>query len=69
MSVTEMTALNMGWAHVVDKMGFRQEVAHFLDCVRTRAIPRTSGAEAVRTQALMDRLLQAMGLPLADKPA
>jgi len=69
MSVTEMTALYMGWAHVVDKMGFRQEVAHFLDCVRTRATPRTSGAEAVRTQALMDRLLQAMGLPLGEKDA
>ena len=67
--VTEMTPIHMGWAHVVDKMGFRQEVAHFLDCVRTRATPRTSGAEAVRTQALMDRLLQAMGLPLGEKDA
>ena len=34
----------------------------------TRAEPRTSGADAVRTQALMDRLLQAMGLPLEDRP-
>jgi virulence factor len=69
MAVAEMTAQHMGWAHVVDKMGFRQEVRHFLDCVRTRSAPRTSGAEAARTQALMDRLLQAMGLPLGDQPA
>jgi virulence factor len=70
MAVTEMTAQHMGWAQVVDKMGFRQEIAHFLDCVRTRATPRTSGVEAARTQALMDRLLQAMGLPLGeDRPA
>jgi len=58
----------MGWAHVADKMGFRQELEHFALCVRTRAESRTSGADAVRTQALMDRLLGAMGLPLEDRP-
>ena len=67
--VTEMTPIHMGWAHVADKLGFRQELEHFVECVRTRAEPRTSGADAVRTQALMDRLLQAMGLPLEDQPA
>jgi virulence factor len=61
--VTEMTSLHMGWAQVVDKMGFRPELAHFVECVRTRRPPRTSGADATRTQALMDRLLDAMGLP------
>jgi len=66
--VTEMTPINMGWAHVVDKLGFRQELEHFVECVGTRAEPRTSGADAVRTQGLMDRLLQAMGLPLEDQP-
>ena len=66
--VTEMTPRHMGWAHVADKMGFRQELEHFVECVRTRAEPRTSGADAMRTQALMDRLLQAMGLPLEDQP-
>lgn len=65
--VSEMTALHMGWAHVADKMGFRQEVEHFFECVRTRQEPRTSAAEAVRTQALMDRLLKALGLPLSGK--
>jgi virulence factor len=65
--VTEMTPRHMGWAHVADKMGFRQELEHFVECVRTRAEPRTSGADAVRTQALMDRLLQAMGLPVQDR--
>jgi virulence factor len=66
--VTEMTPRHMGWAHVADKMGFRQELEHFVECVRTRAEPRTSGADAMRSQALMDRLLQAMGLPLEDRP-
>jgi virulence factor len=65
--VTDMTAVHLGWAHVADKMGFRQELDHFFDCVRRRAEPRTSGADAVRTQALMDRLLGAMGLPTDDK--
>ena len=66
--VTEMTPIHMGWAHVADKLGFRQELEHFVACVQTRAEPRTSGADAVRTQALMDRLLQTMGLPLEDRP-
>ena len=66
--VTEMTPAHMGWAHVADKLGFRQELEHFVECVRARAEPRTSGADAVRTQALMDRLLETMGLPLEDRP-
>jgi virulence factor len=65
--VTEMTPRHMGWAHVADKMGFRPELEHFAVCVRTRAEPRTSGADAMRTQALMDRLLGVMGLPLEDR--
>jgi virulence factor len=65
--VTEMTSVHMGWAHVADKMGFRPELAHFVDCVRTRREPRTSGADAMRTQALMDRLLEAIGLPTRGK--
>ena len=56
----------MGW---VGKMGLRPEVCHFFECVRTRQTPTTSGPEAVRTQALMDRLLLAMGLPLAGREA
>lgn len=65
--VSDMTSLHMGWAHVSDKMGFRHELEHFFECVRTRGEPRTSGADAIRTQALMDRLLVAMGLPTGDK--
>lgn len=67
-TVTEMTARHMGWAHVADTLGFRAELMHFFDCVRTRATPLTSGAEALRTQALMDRILAAMGLPVEDRP-
>jgi len=64
-----MTPVHMGWAHVADRLGFRQEREHFVECVRARAEPRTSGADAaVRTPALMGRLLETMGLPLEDRP-
>jgi hypothetical protein len=62
----------LGWgvafSRRFDEKLLRWELEHFVECVGTRAEPRTSGADAVRTQALMDRLLQAMGLPLEDQP-
>ena len=39
--VTEMTPIYMGWVHVAEKLGFRQELEHFVECLRTRAEPRT----------------------------
>jgi virulence factor len=61
--LTEMTPQAMGWAAVADKMGFRQEVEHFLECVRARSEPRTSGQAVLGTHRLMHELLVAAGLP------
>ncbi len=62
-TVVNMTPLAMGWAEVRHKMGFQGEVDHFLECVRTRQTPRTSGADALLTHELMDQILRQAGLP------
>ena len=41
--------------------GFAGEVAHFLDCVRSGAVPRNNAADNVATMALCDRILDAVG--------
>ncbi len=41
--------------------GFHDQVAHFLDCVRTRAQPETTAWEALKTQELVEDLLSASG--------
>lgn len=60
---TVMTPLAMGWARLEDKMGFKQEVEHFIDCVRTGQQPLSNGADAVRTHELVDAILRKAGLP------
>jgi virulence factor len=64
---TEMRPRAYGWAEVNRTMGFGPEVTHFIDCVRHRQQPRTSGRDALRTQELVDEILRAAGLPLEDK--
>jgi hypothetical protein len=56
-----------GGAHVAATMGFRPKLEHVAPCDRTRPAPRTSGADAVRTPAVTDRLLGALGRPLEDE--
>lgn len=58
-----MTPLRMGWATVQEKMGFEQEIIHFLRCVETREEPRTSARDALKTHQLLDRILRQAGLP------
>ena len=60
---TSMTPLAYGWAKVVDKLGFTQEVDHFFDCLKNDQQPLTSGADAYKTQELMHRILTTAGLP------
>jgi virulence factor len=67
-TVTEMRPRANGWADVNRTLGFGPEVTHFIECVRHRRQPRTPGSDALRTQALVDEILQAAGLPLQDKP-
>ena len=60
---TMMTPLALGWARVEDKMGFSQEVKHFIDCVINRKTPITSGEDAFKTHQLMHEILIKAGLP------
>jgi virulence factor len=56
-----------GWVDVTTSAGFGPAVDHFLDCVRSRRQPLTNAWEAWQSQALMDRILSAAGLPIIDQ--
>lgn len=58
-----MTPLHKGWANLIDMIGFRPCVRHFIDCVKTRQKPLTCAEDAFKTHELMDRILRAAGLP------
>lgn len=60
---TSLTPLAMGWASVLDRLGFRQEVAEFFRAVRDGGPVRTSARDALETHRLMHRILDAAGLP------
>ncbi len=47
------------WASHLMIRGFEGELKHFFDCVDSRSQPETSAEESVRTQALLEGLLQA----------
>jgi virulence factor len=63
----EMRPRASGWANVNKTLGFGPEVLHFIECIRTRQQPLTNGHEAIKTQELVDLILQKAGLPLEDK--
>jgi len=67
-TVREMSAESFGWATATQTFGFAAAVHHFLDRVRDRREPLTSGAEAAKTQALLERVLAAAGLPTEEQP-
>lgn len=60
---TVMTPLALGWARVEDKMGFTQEVKHFIECVTERKQPITNGRDAYKTHELLHEILVKAGLP------
>jgi virulence factor len=62
-----MTPLNKGWANLIDTIGFRPCIRHFIDAVKTRSKPLTSAEDAYKTHELMDRILRAAGLPDMSK--
>lgn len=62
-TVREMSPEAFGWATATQTFGFAGAVHHFLDRVRDRQQPLTSGAEAAKTQLLLDQILAAAGLP------
>lgn len=67
-TVREMSPEAFGWATATQTFGFAGAVHHFLDRVRDRAEPLTSGADAVKTQLLLDRILAVAGLPTEEQP-
>ncbi|QJU56328.1 Gfo/Idh/MocA family oxidoreductase (plasmid) [Herbiconiux sp. KACC 21604] len=66
--VREMSPEAFGWATATQTFGFAGAVHHFLDRVRDRQQPLTSGREAAKTQHLLDRILRAAGLPTEEQP-
>jgi virulence factor len=67
-TVRGMSAESFGWPTATQTFGFAAAVHHFLDRVRDRHAPLTSGAEAAKTQILLDRILSAAGLPTEEQP-
>jgi virulence factor len=66
-TVREMSSEAFGWATATQTFGFAGAVHHFLDCVRGRREPLTSGVEAAKTQLLLDQILTAAGLPTEEQ--
>jgi virulence factor len=66
-TVREMTPEAYGWATATHSFGFAGAVHHFLERVRDRQQPLTSGAEAAESQALLERILEASGLPIVEQ--
>lgn len=62
-----MSAEAFGWATATQTFGFAAAVHHFLDRVRDRKEPLTSGAEAAKTQLLLERSLSSAGLPTEEQ--
>jgi virulence factor len=66
-TVRSMSPEAFGWATATETFGFANAVRHFLDRVRDRQQPLTSGWEAVRTQQLLDQILASAGLPTDEQ--
>ena len=56
-----------GWATATQTLGFAEAVHHFLDRLADRQVPLTDGRDAVATQALLDRILEAAKLPTNEQ--
>ncbi|WP_129660606.1 Gfo/Idh/MocA family protein [Rothia halotolerans] len=65
--VRTMSPEAFGWATATETFGFAAAVHHFLDRVRDRGQPLTSGWEAAKTQQLLDQILREAGLPTVEQ--
>jgi virulence factor len=65
--VREMSPEAFGWSTATQTFGFAAAVYHFLDRVRDRQEPLTSGSEAAKTQLLLERILFSAGLPTEEQ--
>jgi virulence factor len=66
-TVREMSPEAFGWATATQTFGFAAAVHHFLERVRDRKEPLTSGTEAAKTQLLLERILSSAGLPTEEQ--
>lgn len=49
------------WTSDMKERGFVGEIAHFIQCCKTRETPHTSASEAAKTQRLMEELVHLSG--------
>jgi len=49
------------WTSGLKERGFEGEIAHFLECCKTRKTPRTSAEESAKTLRLMENLVRLSG--------
>lgn len=66
-TVRSMSPEAFGWATATETFGFADAVRHFIDRVKDRQQPLTSGWEAVKTQQLLDQILASAGLPTEEQ--
>jgi virulence factor len=62
-TVQTMTPLAKGWARVEEKLGFKQAVDHFIECVQTRKKPLFDAVDSFKTHKLLNDILVSAGLP------
>jgi virulence factor len=48
------------WETTLEGRGFTGQINHFLDCVKGRSLPMTSGWDSVKTQQMVERMISAV---------
>ena len=48
------------WTTTLEGRGFNGQIDHFLDCIKIRSLPLTSGWDCVKTQLLMEQMVAAV---------
>jgi len=48
------------WLTTLEGRGFNGQINHFLDCVKARSLPLTSGWDAVKTQQMVEQMIAAV---------
>jgi len=66
-TIREMSPEAFGWATATQTFGFAGAVHHFLDRIQDRREPLTSGADAAKTQLLLESILTVAGLPTEEQ--
>ena len=48
------------WLTTLEGRGFNSQISHFLDCVKERRLPLTSGWDSVKTQQMVEQMVSAV---------